>query len=131
MHRREFIWQSLSLAGAMPLAGLAAPGNDPHPFPATLHVLVDTRFAASRRFGAAAASRGARVSRYDGDLTQLWQNVLLPQWRAHRGNMAGVSTARGWLCLSQLAGEHRWTASMRPLRGPELVAWTLTPGVRS
>jgi hypothetical protein len=131
MHRRDFIWQSLSLAGALPLAAHAARPARAGPSPDALHVLVDTRFAASRRFGETAASRGAQVSRYDGDLTRLWQQTLRPHWRTRRGPMAGVGTARGWLCLSQLAGEHLWSGRMRRIPGSDLVAWTLSPGART
>ena len=131
MHRRDFISHSLIVAGALPLTARAFSGIQPDTAPGEFHVLVDTRFAASRRFGEAAAARGARISRYDGDLTRLWQRTLLPQWRAGRGAMAGVSTARGWLCLTQLAGQYRWAARAQRLNGSELVAWSLTPGASS
>jgi len=131
MHRREFMERSLSMAGTLPIAMHAFAESGMQATPGNLHVLVDTRFAASRQFGEISAARGARISRYHGDLTQLWQRALLPQWRSGRGRMAGISTQRGWLCLSQLAGEHRWVAHAQPAQGSELVAWSLAPGVRS
>lgn len=131
MRRRDFIRQSLGAAGALPLAANAFCLAGTDPAPGALLVLVDTRLAASRSYGATAAAQGARISRYNGDLTQLWQQTLLPQWRSGRGAMAGVSTARGWLCLTQLAGEHRWSASAQRMQGSDLVTWKLTPGVRS
>jgi hypothetical protein len=131
MHRRDFMQKSLSLAGTVPVAAHALTGNSAGPLPQTLHVLVDTRLEASLRFGDAAATRGARISRYHGDLTQLWQQTLQPQWRSGRGQMAGISTGRGWLCLAQLAGEYRWDARARRVQGSELVAWSLTAGMRS
>jgi len=127
MHRRDFMLQSVGLACAVPWLRTAHADAVPAS-PSALHVLVDTRFAASRRFGEAAAARGARVSRYDGDLTWLWQHALQAHWRAQRGVMAGVSTTRGLLCLEQLAGAQRWRVGSRSAAGASLVAWSLVPG---
>ncbi len=130
MLRRDFMLKSLSLASALPAAAqaLIRMGTEP---PLVLHVLVDTRFAASQHFGDAASARGARISCYDGDLTQLWQRTLQQQWRSGRGQMAGITTARGWLCLSQLAGGYHWIARARHTEASELIAWSLTAELRA
>ena len=128
MRRREFIGQSLAVAGALPALSSAFASPAWPDVSRGLHVLIDTRLPESRRYGELAASRGARISRYQGDLTALWQRSLLAQWRAGRGSMAGISTERGWFCISQLASEHRWKASARRLKTSGLYEWSLTPG---
>lgn len=127
MHRRDFMLHSIGIAGTVPLLRTAHAGAM-SASPTALHVLVDTRFAASRRYGAAAAARGATVSSYDGDLTRLWQRTLQAQWRTQRGVMAGIATGRGLLCLEQLAGAQRWRVDTRRAAGADLVAWSLVPG---
>ncbi len=118
MRRREFL--ALSVAVCFPAVSLfAAP---------SIHVLVDTRLPASLRFGAAAARAGASSSRFAGDLTALWRDDLQHRWRAGRGEMTGITTERGLLCLEQLAGDHRWRVGMRRSRADGLVQWTLVPG---
>jgi hypothetical protein len=130
MHRRDFMLHSMGIAASVPLLRTARADTLPAS-PAALHVLVDTRFAASRNFGETAAARGAHVSHYDGDLTGLWQRTLQARWRTQRGAMAGIATGRGLLCLEQLAGAQRWHVGSRRAAGVDLVAWTLVPGVLS
>ena len=123
MQRREFLVRSAWTACVLPAAG-SMPASAAAPRSA-LHVLVDTRFAASLDFGAAAARDGARIARFAGDLTALWRDDLQHRWRATHGAMTGVTTDRALLCLEQLAGDHRWRVGTRRELDGGLVHWTL------
>jgi hypothetical protein len=120
MQRRQFLIVS-ACAGAWPAASLASPGS-------SVLTLVDTRFAESRRYGDRAALKGQTVRRYHGDLTSLWQDVLLPHWQKQATVVQGLTTERGLLCLEQLAADHHWRVVSRQRAGAGLVRWSMTPG---
>jgi hypothetical protein len=68
-------------------------------------VLFDSRFAASRAFGAAADLAGKSVHALQGDVTALWVQHLRRRWGAG-GAVGGMTTPSSLFCLEQLAKDH-------------------------
>jgi hypothetical protein len=111
MHRRHFC-----VSGAALAAGLAAAralptatgliGRPPAAGAALYKVIFDTRFAASRDFGMAAACAGRITAGIRGDVTALWCDDIQRQWTASRAPIAGMTTMSSFFCLQQLAKDH-------------------------
>lgn len=115
MDRRKFCASSVSalfvaatrVYSASPRAASARPAADEvRGVPIGVDdVLFDSRFAACRAFGAAAALAGQSVHALQGDVTALWVRHLRPRWGAG-GAVAGMTTASSLFCLEQLAKDH-------------------------
>jgi hypothetical protein len=129
MHRRQFC-----VCGAAIAAGLAAGRafaaaaalSDAPPASLPLYkVIFDTRFAASREFGMAAASAGRMTAAIQGYVTELWSNDLRRQWAAGRVAIAGMTTMPSFFCLQQLAKDHWMRAVFSDVSDPELVSWVI------
>jgi hypothetical protein len=110
MHRRQFC-----VSGAVFAAGLAeartfpaamGPVGPPSVRAALYKIIFDTRYAASRAFGLAAADAGRMTAAIAGDVTALWSDDLRPQWYASRAAIAGMTTVPSFFCLQQLAKDH-------------------------
>jgi hypothetical protein len=69
-------------------------------------VIFDSRFAASRAFGAAAAGAGRTTLAIRGDVTALWFDDLHLRWTTPGGATAGMTTWSSLFCLEQLAKDH-------------------------
>jgi hypothetical protein len=97
-------------------------------------VLIDERYAESRRLGARLAARGTPVLVVpSGDVTHVWLSHIDPVWRREPVAVAGLTTRPVLFCLEQLAiacrlrvvlhGEHELHADGRTdhslLRGAE------------
>jgi hypothetical protein len=110
MNRRRFFVSGA--AAALAATGVALPramrpnGRAAPVLPALYTVVFDTRFPASRDFGAAAARAGRRTAGIQGDITALWLEDLRVQWALARGAIAGMTTMPSFFCLQQLAKDH-------------------------
>jgi len=136
MDRREFV-----LASAIACSGLGAlaVGDSCASFGAQSHfvhsdvrwVVYDSRFAAGRMFGNAAASGGRRAVAVRGDVTSVWLESLLPHWsgcdRSSVGAVAGLTTAASLFCLEQLAKDHWLSVVQRGAARADsaLVSWVI------
>lgn len=104
-NRREFL-QSAAALSAAPLAGRTAFADGR--LPAVLDAVVfDSRHSEARDFGARASFHGAALRSIEGDITDLWQNELLPRWRKSPGAIAGLTERPALFLLERLAWEHR------------------------
>src|SRR5277367_2406347 len=111
MHRRHFCVSGAALAAGL-AAGRALPtatglmDRPPAASAALYKVIFDTRFAASRDFGRAAASAGRITAAIRGDVTALWSDDIHRQWTARRVAIAGMTTMPSFFCLQQLAKDY-------------------------
>ncbi|MES2625182.1 MAG: twin-arginine translocation signal domain-containing protein [Pseudomonadota bacterium] len=103
-NRRQFLQTAAALTAA-PLAGRAsfASTHKPTSFAA---VIVDSRYAEARAFGARATPLGAPVREIEGDITDLWQNELLGHWKNSRAAVVGLTERPALFLLENLAWEH-------------------------
>jgi hypothetical protein len=111
MHRRQFCASGAALAAGL-AAARALPtatgliGRPPAASAPLYKVIFDTRFAASRDFGMAAASAGRITAGIRGDVTALWCEDIHRQWTAGRVAIAGMTTMPSFFCLQQLAKDY-------------------------
>jgi len=105
MNRREFLQTAAAALSAAPLAGRAAfaDGRGALAFDA---VIFDARHAEARDFGARAALLGVPMRAIEGDITEVWQNELLPLWRNAPAAIAGLTERPALFLLERLAWEH-------------------------
>lgn len=103
-NRREFLQTAAALSAA-PLAGRAAfaDGRESVMLEA---VIFDARHPEARDFGARAGFLGAPLRSIEGDITELWQNELLPRWRKAPAAIAGLTERPALFLLERLAWEH-------------------------
>jgi hypothetical protein len=118
MNRREFALSGVAAAFSGAAAGLVprstagqmtlAPPAASRPSVRLYTFIYDCRYSASRAFGVAAerARSTAGTVAIGGDITALWSRDLRPQWSAGGGAIAGMTTARTFFCLEQLAKDH-------------------------
>ena len=67
------------------------------------YVITDRRHKESLEFGQAIVSNGAsRLELTDG-FTRMWQETLLPLWRAGAGAVVGLTSPEAWHCLAEQA----------------------------
>jgi hypothetical protein len=139
MHRRQFCVSGAAVAagiaaGRAIAAATALTGAPPAASPPLYKVIFDTRFAASREFGMAAASAGRMTAAIRGDVTALWSTDLRRQWAAGRVAIAGMTTMPSFFCLQQLAKDHWMRAVVVGEHGPgagadvsdpKLVSWVI------
>jgi hypothetical protein len=114
--RRDFLrYAALS---AVPLAnglGLAVANAVPARSPIRI-VVVDGRHAASLAFGARLAATGAMLHTLnDGDVTDLWLDVLRPAWSQAPQPVAGLTRLPALFVLEQLA----WSRGLRVVHHAE------------
>ncbi len=103
-NRREFLQTAAALSAA-PLAGRAAFAEN-HAAAVLDAVIFDARHAEARGFGARAALLGAPLRPIAGDITDLWQQELLPHWRQAPAAIAGLTERPALFLLERLAWEH-------------------------
>jgi hypothetical protein len=115
-NRRRFLQAAVALSAA-PAIGAAAPARAAAR-PLDL-VIYDDRFAASRAFGQAALTLGARVRRISGDVTPLWTGELRQVWRERPAAIAGMTVRGALFCLEQLGWDARMRISYRQAHGPD------------
>jgi hypothetical protein len=106
-NRREFLQATaligLPMVSGTPQSAVAAraslpPRSDLHTF------LLDERHWQARSVGAAFAGAGTSVRAIpDGDITQIWLREIGPEWKRHRGTVAGLTARPALFCLEQLA----------------------------
>jgi hypothetical protein len=103
-NRRQFLQTAAALSAA-PLAGRVAfaEGRESAALDA---VVIDTRHAPARDFGARAGLLGAPLRNISGDITDLWQHELLARWKAAPACIAGLTERPALFLLEQLAWEH-------------------------
>lgn len=129
--RREFL--QYAMVSAVPLATGAAfdaaagvrsaTGDAPS---AIRHVVVDSRHAECRAFGASLAEAGAAVHALaDGDATDLWLRTLAPAWSDSPVAVAGLTRAPALFILEQLA----WSHGLRVVYHAEHVVSAAAPAV--
>jgi hypothetical protein len=104
-NRRDILQVAAALpavVGTTRIAAHAAGDSAPH---MPLHaVLVDERYAESRRLGARLAARGTPVLMVpSGDVTEVWLNHIGPAWRHEPVAIAGLTARPALFCLEQLA----------------------------
>jgi hypothetical protein len=106
--RRAFVLGTAALAASTQLPALAAPAGSPR------LVLCDHRYFDCLT----AADHAATVAVFDGDLTKLWVENVLPLWRKGPAVIAGVASPAALFCLEQLArGERHRLVARSPLGG--------------
>ncbi|HEX6994677.1 MAG TPA: hypothetical protein VF339_11090 [Gammaproteobacteria bacterium] len=104
-NRREFLQTAAAALSAAPLAGRAAFADGRGPI-ALDAVIFDSRHADARGFGARAGLLGVPLRAIEGDITDLWQNDLLPRWRSAPAAIAGLTERPALFLLERLAWEH-------------------------
>jgi len=103
-NRREFLRTAAALSAA-PLAGRAAFAGG-RERAALAAVIIDSRHAEARDFGARAGTLGAPLHVIEGDVTNLWQNELLGRWKAAPAAVAGLTERPALFLLERLAWDH-------------------------
>ncbi len=110
MNRRRFFASGAAAAAAVMVTGRALPSavrpNGLATSASLYKVVFDTRFPASREFGAAASYAGRSTAAIQGDITALWFEDLRVQWALARGAIAGMTTLPSFYCLQELAKDH-------------------------
>lgn len=119
VNRRQFIETGAAAAlAAAALAGIERAAADPLLAEAStprsgpergVHprlVLIDERFAAARRFGAAMQRQGLTVHPIRGDVTAVWYERLHPLWKRTAAPVAGLTAYAAMFCLERLAWDH-------------------------
>lgn len=72
-----------------------------------LHAVVfDERFAAARRFGAAARCEGLATHAIRGGVTRFWYSHLHPLWKRAPVPIAGLTAYGAMFCLERLCWDH-------------------------
>ena len=109
--RREFLryaMVSVPLATSVAFDAAAGVRSAAGDVPSAIrHVVVDSRHAECRAFGASLAEAGATVHALaDGDATDLWQRTLGPAWSDAPVAVAGLTRAPALFILEQLAWSH-------------------------
>lgn len=113
MKRRSFL-KSGVLGSSLPLLGGLAPYGLADAlalgqFGELALSVSDSRFEASRRFGAEARRSGIAHAAIAGDVTGLWFEHLDPQWRRQPSIIAGMTARQPLFCLERLA----WDRGLR------------------
>jgi hypothetical protein len=116
--RREFLQIGIA-ASALPLAaqaaraagldGLGDAASAGMPSLPLYKVVYDTRFAASVAFGRRAASLGASVHAFQGDMTRLWFDDIYHRWNESPVAIAGLTAQGPLFCFERLA----WDQGLR------------------
>jgi hypothetical protein len=131
VNRRQFIetGAAAAFAGAA-LAGIERAAADPRVAAASVPrsgperlvhprlVVIDERFAAARRFGAAMQWRGLPVHAIRGDVTEVWYERLHPLWKRTAAPVAGITAYAAMFCLERLA----WDQGLRMIHREALAA---------
>lgn len=117
--RRAFVLGTAALAASTQLPAFAAPVKAPQLFLCD-HLHLDCLTAAERL---------APVAVFDGDLTKLWVETVLPLWSQGPAVVAGISNPAALFCLEQLArGErHRLVARTALSNGSAAVRFRFAP----
>jgi len=103
-NRREFLHGAAAIVAAPLAAGAAVPVARQAGFNT---VLIDTRHAPARAFGADLEGYGATVVGLpDGDITAAWVSRIHPAWKRARISLAGLTEQPALFCLEQLAFGH-------------------------
>jgi hypothetical protein len=134
--RRQLMGSALALPGLALGHGMAmAPPLPRAPAARVRKVLIDARFAASRRIAQKLFSPGAVLIPLPRDLLGVWHQHLAPARSGSPGAVAGVTTERGFFLLQTLAADHRlrvqrvWsqttTGDVDVHLDTSLVAWVL------
>jgi hypothetical protein len=105
-NRRRFLQAAAALSAAPAIGGAASAASADRKIAMAIY---DERYVASRAFGQAALTLGARVRRINGDITGLWTGELYGMWREQPAAIAGLTVRSAMFCLEQLA----WDAQMR------------------
>lgn len=123
--RRDFL--RYAVVSAVPLAtGLPLDGMGAEPGALVRIAVIDARHPESLAFGASLAEQGATVhAMADGDVTDLWRNVLEPAWARGREPVAGLTRAPALFVLEQLA----WTHGLRVVHHAEHAVGPFVPAV--
>jgi hypothetical protein len=100
-----------SLIATLPAAG-SAPRRPRSPVTSFYRVLVDTRFAASRRFGTALPS-GTAIAAVGANITDLWFRDLAPHWRSEAAPIAGMTVYPVFFALEQMARDAGLRVALR------------------
>lgn len=132
------------MGSAMALPGLAlshrmamAPPLPRAPAARVHRVLIDERFALSRRIAQRLFAPSAVHMSLPRDLLGFWHQHLAPARGSSPGAVAGVTTERGFFLLQTLAADHRlrvqrvWsqttTGDVNVHLDTSLVAWVMGP----
>lgn len=105
-NRREFLQTAAAALSAAPIAGRAAFADGRRATLAFDAVIFDVRHAEARDFGSRAGLLGVPLRAIEGDITDLWQNELLPRWRNAPAAIAGLTERPALFLLERLAWEH-------------------------
>jgi len=103
-NRREFLQTAAALSAA-PVASRAAFAGRRKP-PIFDAVIIDSRHSEARDFGRHADLLGAALRTIAGDITNLWQNELLGNWKDVPAAVAGLTERPALFLLERLAWEH-------------------------
>lgn len=103
-NRREFL-QAATMLSAAPLVGRVAFAEAQEPM-AVDAVLFDSRHQEAQDFGARASRLGARVREIKGDITDVWQQVLLQHWQSEPAAVMGLTERPALFLLERLAWDH-------------------------
>jgi hypothetical protein len=119
MDRRRFIAQTTALCVASQAtpAAFASPQHSSG-LAGLERVIVDKRFAPCATFASLVRQKGVQVSGIDGDLTALWFGDLAQHFAEGGAPVAGLTTARTSLIMTELARgpgvRVLWNAVHRP-----------------
>jgi hypothetical protein len=145
--RREFLQASVA-ASLLPLTLEAdahgpeagAPRTRTEPLlDACYAVLADRRFSEAEAYAREARRQGARVVRFDGDITDFWFHDLSLRWRRGPAAIAGFTAPGPLFCLERWGWDHGLYVVSRVEQGlsraPDaltgerqlLIAWAIAP----
>jgi hypothetical protein len=116
--RRAFVLGTAALAASTRLPAFASPAQPPRLF------LCDRRHLDCLTM----ADRAAPLALFDGDLTKLWVEKVLPLWNEGPAVIAGMSNPAALFCLEQLArGERHRLVARTALTGSGAVRFRFAP----
>lgn len=96
------------------------------------YVVTDRRHPPSLAFARGYVAQGSVPLDVVDGLTRMWQQSLLPLWRARGGAVAGLTTRSAWTCLAEQARSHGLrTRVLAPVDVDDghpdtLVSWTIS-----
>jgi len=127
--RRQFL-QTAAVLSAAPLASRAvfAGGRE---FGLLEAVVVDTRHGEAFAFGERAQTMGVPVRPIEGDITDLWSQVLLPRWRSGPVALAGMTERPALFLLERLGWDHGLRVVFEAEHGPDGLGGIMHSVVRS